>query len=247
MALIYLPIFVIVSIIIFYILDLLIKAIDRRIFYNTVHYKQLTDTFTKEELDNKNIERRYYIIHFFVNCIISWVCFPELVQIMKDPLIATNSEYSLIPFGLVISLHMFHILMSGRYMGRIDWIHHLVNAFIVSTVTIFMYKGKILNFTNFFMCGLPGALDYIFLVLNKYGLVGKLIEKQVNAFQNGYIRAPGIICACTIGYFNYIYKREHNLGFLLILFSLNIMNALFFNNLVQRNYGYYLCKIKLKD
>merc|ERR1711935_356126 len=53
--------------------------------------------------------------------------------------------------------------------------------------------GTLLNHSLFFLCGLPGLIDYImlFLVRNKY--INKMTEKKYNKLINLWLRAPGCI------------------------------------------------------
>ena len=49
---------------------------------------------------------------------------------------------------------------------------------------------------SFFMCGLPGALDYVMLSLVKHNHLAPLVEKAWNARINVWIRSPGMLL-CT--------------------------------------------------
>jgi hypothetical protein len=44
--------------------------------------------------------------------------------------------------------------------------------------------GPVANFTNFFVCGVPGGLDYLMLALVKHGKILPLTEKYYNNILN---------------------------------------------------------------
>jgi hypothetical protein len=46
---------------------------------------------------------------------------------------------------------------------------------------------------NFIMCGLPGGLDYLFLVLVKSKLMDRMTEKFLNMHMNMFVRYPGML------------------------------------------------------
>ena len=46
---------------------------------------------------------------------------------------------------------------------------------------------------NFFVCGLPGGLDYVLLSLMKFGAIEKITEKRYNMWLQTGIRWPGVL------------------------------------------------------
>merc|ERR1711871_829980 len=52
--------------------------------------------------------------------------------------------------------------------------------------------GKSMNFTFLFICGIPGGLDYLMLVLVKQKVMKPLTEKRYNNILNVWMRAPFI-------------------------------------------------------
>lgn len=228
-------------------LDRLIYYFDNKIFYNSSYYKILKEDLTEKQLQIKNIDRRYIFIHLLTNIFIACYAFSDTLKLFEDPLQGYELGTSSIPIYSVISLHLFHILISLKYLTLIDWIHHLANAFFVSFSSLYYFGNiKVINLNIFFMCGLPGAFDYFFLVLNKYGLIDRLIEKKVNCLQNGYLRMPGILYSTFVGYICYRYLGyEYSLikkivKLLILIFSSG--NAIFFNNIVQISYGRHKVK-----
>uniref|UniRef100_A0A6C0ACK4 TLC domain-containing protein n=1 Tax=viral metagenome TaxID=1070528 RepID=A0A6C0ACK4_9ZZZZ len=223
-----------------YLADKLILLFDTKVYYKSKTYAKLKNTISIERLEIKNIERRWYFIHTLSNLFITIKCFHDVVFVLFNPLKAVDGEFNTISIATAIALHLYHVYMCKKNMDIIDWIHHILNAFLVGFTTLFYYKGRLVNFINFFICGLPGGLDYLCLTLNKYGLMSRFVEKRINVFQNNWIRSPGILTGCVIGYINFVTnKSNHNpiVMFLLLLF--NAGNCIYFAERVTINYGYY--------
>ena len=53
--------------------------------------------------------------------------------------------------------------------------------------------GPVQNAVGFFMCGLPGGIDYGMLTAVKEGLMASATEKQWNARLQVWMRSPGIL------------------------------------------------------
>lgn len=239
-------IYIFISFFFIIILDKIILYIDKKIYYNSYYRKKIIKKYkniSQKNLEEKDNERRWYLIHAIINTYITLITFPDVISVLSDPLNAVGYEYNTLPMCVIIGLHLFHIYISKNSMTYIDWIHHIINAFFVGFVTIIYYKGLLINYTNFFMCGLPGSLDYYCLAFNKYGLIKRITEKRVNVFQNNWIRCPGIITACFIGYLNYIYRGnelKHNILLIFLLLVFNFTNCVYFAERVTKNYGMHL-------
>lgn len=224
-----------------YVFDKAILLFDTKVYYRSKTYAKLKDTFSDDKLEIKNIERRWYFIHTLSNLFITLTCFRDVVYVVLNPLKAVDGEFNTIPMTMAIALHIYHVYMCKKNMDIIDWIHHILNAFLVGFTTLFYYKGRLVNFINFFICGFPGGLDYLCLTLNKYGLMSRFVEKRLNVFQNNWIRSPGILTGCVIGYINFVTNNNNNhnpiVMFLLLLF--NAGNCIYFAERVTINYGYH--------
>jgi hypothetical protein len=51
-------------------------------------------------------------------------------------------------------------------------------------------SGVIGNFCLFFICGVPGGIDYAMLVAVKMNMMKPIREKKINVHLNTWIRAP---------------------------------------------------------
>ena len=60
--------------------------------------------------------------------------------------------------------------------------------------------GPLMNFNNFFMCGLPGGLDYAMLYAVKHAWMSPLHEKRLNRVINVWFRAPPLVGVSVMVY-----------------------------------------------
>jgi len=57
---------------------------------------------------------------------------------------------------------------------------------------------------TFFICGLPGGLDYLMLAGVKHKYISKIIEKRYNKLLNVWVRGPGCIASACIIWANWV-------------------------------------------
>jgi len=203
--------------------------------------------------NNKN--RRWYLIHALTNTFLVYYTFENLIECYYDPLsliIKNNSNEDITAINTVVSLHLYHIFSSYKNLTFIDWVHHIVSCIIVCTIAIFFLSTKMINYGIFFLCGLPGGIDYFLLYFNKLNLIEKLTEKRINVYLNMCIRLPGLLWGFIISYVCVIYKDLNNdistfkIVALFIINILNCINAIYFSIRVVQNYGIYLENITRK-
>lgn len=101
------------------------------------------------------------------------------------------------------AFHSYHTLLTLRALGgeglnREDLVHHLVSGIGVPAIGVCMPFGRLLSLVNFFMCGVPGGVDYALLVAVKYGVIGRMREKRVNRMLNLVLRMPGMQLAAYL-------------------------------------------------
>jgi hypothetical protein len=187
----------------------------------------------------------YYFIHFTVNFIIAYLTFFDFYVVLNNIGLAYES-FSFIPSQLCMSLHIYHAIVYYKYLTIIDWIHHLVNSFIMEPISLHYNVGKIVNFCTFIICGLPGGIDYFLLFLVKLNKIEKITEKRINTYLNSYIRAPGLTVFAYILYYNNLKYKLYNCYFI-IFFIIGIMgNGIYFSRRININYGYSLAIKNMK-
>jgi len=181
---------------------------------------------------------RWFQLHAFVNMIVTILSFQDLVFTMTDPLAAITQYCDRQVSVIVFSLHLYH-LVAFKKLTRMDYMHHFISAFVVGGPSIFLYYNKLLNASNFFICGLPGFINYACLTGVKHGKIKKITEKRINSFLNIYMRQPGILYTVVLNYIAYRYDYDPNTPSWLFVIAGTVLfwNANFFSYEAIYNYG----------
>eukprot|EP00051_Salpingoeca_urceolata_P029482 m.490059 g.490059 ORF g.490059 m.490059 type:complete len:295 (+) comp27394_c0_seq1:105-989(+) len=141
----------------------------------------------------------WYFIHALVNAGIVVMCVEDLVSVLGDPMHCHEgfprgkARDSMSP---IMALHLYHVL--ALPCTTEDYIHHGVSVLGVGGLGCTFSWGKILNAVNFFICGLPGGVDYGLLFLTKIHVIHRITEKRINLWLNMLIRWPGIVVTLYI-------------------------------------------------
>lgn len=198
----------------------------------------------------------WYLIHFSGNAIIVISTAYDMVFSFLHPLSSADhltdyhsySCFSSYPIYLMVALHLFHIIYYYHDLVTLDWIHHGLNCGIIGGLCISYLQCRLSNHGLFFMCGLPGGIDYALLFANDLGYINRITEKKINTYLNMYIRLPGIISNCLIAVFCYLYVPNLHISFSigLIIILGNYWNAVFFAQRVVQNYGTQLAILHRK-
>lgn len=184
----------------------------------------------------------WYFLHIICNFIVVCLTYNDFKLCLINPINAfNNNEFNGSALGITTGLHIFHIIRDYKLLNMIDWLHHIISNFLMSYIGIYLYHNKVFNCGLFFMCGLPGGIDYTLLFLYKLGYVNKITEKKVNVILNNWIRLPGILYSCYlmhIGFTLNLIKSYFVLYYIAQIVTL--FNAVYFAQRVTLNCGYYL-------
>ena len=182
---------------------------------------------------------RYWALHIITNMWITLLCLPDLWYVVSDPVNALReSRVDHWPTALVFSIHVYHMAFF-RGLHMIDWVHHLLMVVLGAPVMITGMQGPLINFNHFFMCGVPGGLDYAMLFAVKHGWMPPLREKEYNSVINVWFRAPFLIVTACLAYVqNFLQDGIPSwvLGLRVFLVLLCAWNALYFMERVVGNY-----------
>ena len=218
--------------------DLIIN-IQYNLFMMYIMDKLLSACFTKKA--------RWFQLHAVVNFFIVYHTFPDVYQFLHDPLTLLTQYGERTTAITAISLHIYH-LISFNNLTFLDYLHHGISAFIAGPLGILFFYNKIINIHNFFICGLPGGIDYALLCLVKHGYLSKLTEKKWNSYLNNYIRGPGLITASFLNFINLCYTNLDPVtptSITTITTILTLWNATFFNYEAIYNYSQHKSRIRL--
>ena len=128
---------------------------------------------------------------------------PDVLTTISRPTHCFTGPFSLVPAVVVPSIHLYHLMAFECSVG--DWVHRILFAGIICPLGLFFDPGPIQNMVGFFICGLPGGLDYGMLALVKMGVMDSFTEKAWNARINVWMRSPGLLlaaCCCFLGRFD---------------------------------------------
>ncbi len=200
------------------------------------------DTFISRTEQFKRDNARWYLMHFITNMYIVWHTSADMLSVVMNPLININHPINN-PMFIVSALHLYHMISFYKKMTFDDWWHHILNCFVVTILTYYYKLGIMINYFLFYMCGLPGGIDYGLLTLNELGIISRMREKSINRYLNMWIRLPGVMYGCVIGWIAIMTNNSGGLSPLVVMFigCLNLYNSIYFATLVTQNYGYHKC------
>lgn len=108
-----------------------------------------------------------------------------------------------------------------------------------------MKYGPIANLYFFFICGLPGAIDYFLLGLVKIERINRLTEKRINNALNLWLRGPGLTLVFAFALAAYrTGNHAVNATVMLILLGISIGNGQYYLGRVSASYAISLYKCK---
>ena len=185
---------------------------------------------------------RWCAIHTVVNAAVVVLSYQGLKTLLSSDytqsVLASSSEFNIGSSIVVMAAHLYHLLRF-KVTDPSLLTHHIL---MMSVLTIpyfnsdnqrFMY---VTDSTLFFMCGLPGMIDYFCMCLYYSGWMSSYQEKRINNYLNTYIRAPGILYAAFTAYRYWVNGLVPGYVVAPVVASL-IWNAQYFSNLVAISYG----------
>jgi len=181
----------------------------------------------------------WYFLHVICNTLVIYLTYEDLYICFTD----TTESYNTALFhssalGCTFGLHLYHIIISYKTLTVVDWLHHLIsNALMVLTV-VYYINIPVCNCGIFFMCGLPGGIDYLLLFLTKLKKINRNTEKYYNVYLNNWLRSPGILYCALLLHLGYI-NRQLDASMFVIYMSIFtiVFNAIYFAERVTINYG----------
>lgn len=195
---------------------------------------------------------RWFFLHAIVNFAIACIALNGVLQFFKDPLasmmptddddegvFAANSKWSL---TLVVCLHLYHC--SGQFkLTYHDIFHHLTFLPTLAIPGMVFDWGCFSNYLVFFVCGVPGGVDYFMLGLQKIGRLLDWNQKRICANLNMWMRLPGILFAIGVAYV-ILLEQKYTVPRIALLFQLIFMpfNVIFYGKQSVINYTLFQVK-----
>lgn len=183
---------------------------------------------------------RYFSLHGLWNIIITIMIIPDLIKTLIDPMhaLSPGSDFSRWPVIMVTVLHFWHCVAYGG-LSWDDYFHHFVFAVGLCSVNFVWDWGYSTNFLIFFICGLPGGLDYLMLAAVKHGYIQKISEKRINKILNVWCRGPGCTAAACLVWINWMSgQADHIPGMVKLLTTiLAISNGQYYSGRVVASWA----------
>jgi len=198
----------------------------------------------------RHTKARWFALHVIANVWISILCLPDLWYLASNPIEAlTQTSVNHWPTSLVFSVHVYHMCFF-RNLQWIDWLHHILMVVIGAPMLITGEVGPLMNFNHFFMCGVPGGVDYAMLFAVKHGWMEPLQEKHYNLAINVWVRAPALVATAVLALIQ-VHVQSGVVPWVstvrVLLMVLAVWNGLFFMERVVGNYHVCAYKARLEQ
>ena len=151
----------------------------------------------------QGFKRQYYALHVIVNSVVAYLTFNRAVQALLHPATSTipqeGSSNSHLYLCWIFAIHVYHPIFFRT--GVMDWIHH-VPVYILNFFMFGCLSADVFDLQGIIMTGIPGGLDYLFLVMESEKFMKRSTYKGISASINNWFRAPlGIVSGynCLLG------------------------------------------------
>lgn len=204
------------------------------------------DNFLLYRRDIIHENHRWCFIHSVVNLVVvlltvrgTWTLLSS--DSYQAALSVLDAGFNISSSIVVMAAHLYHLL-NFKITDPSLLAHHYLMMAVLTIPYLTVGNQRFMFFTDyslFFLCGLPGMIDYYCMHLCYSGRMERIREKRINNFLNTYIRAPGIMYGAF-----FTYRMWIN-GEITALYSVPVIltfywNAQFFSNAVAVSYGYAL-------
>lgn len=197
------------------------------------------DRYLRTEL-NYSDNHRWCYIHSIANMVTTCMTARGAVTLLSsDATIAEATGFNLNASIIVMALHLYHLLMFKIKKGDI-LMHHIVMMLVLLIPFWNEHNNTFLMFTDyslFFLCGLPGGIDYYLMHMCYTGKIQKTMEKYINTLLNAYIRAPGILYGAFYIYRRYMNHHHIPFSYMIAVLLTFMWNAQHFFKEVAISYG----------
>jgi hypothetical protein len=157
-----------------------------------------------------NIQSPYYFMHVLHNLLVIYLAYPDVLSTFTD--FHNLHTYSLNPNLpiLVTSFHMYHIVKYRKTLRYDDLLHHgLMIGVAIPLGVLATRTTTLMSYSLFWATGLPGAITYFSLFLQRNGILTRIQEKAINTWINLWIRSPGCVSLLALSLVYYGSSQEH--------------------------------------
>ena len=182
---------------------------------------------------------RWFYVHAVGNAVVCYYALPNIATLLHDPIRhITDPVFAWEATWAVGFIHLYHLAL---YKCKPDeWVHHLLFAFGGVTTGYVVNFGYSADLYEFFVCGLPGGIDYALLALVKEGLLTKQQRLRAALELNMWLRAPGIAFSWAFCVLWWIYRPVKDVAHLacfLMITVASVVNGQYYARQVSMHAG----------
>ena len=166
---------------------------DLTLIAATLLYLLLLDALVLPRVLRNPQKSRWFALHAAGNAVVTVAAAWDVVRTFAAPVAnLVGPTGSMLPNAAISAIHLYHLLFFR--LSADDIFHHGLFVGVLCPLGVVFKNdgGASLNFGAFFLCGLPGGLNYAALVLNKEGRLTNLQQKWFDAAINTWMRAPAL-------------------------------------------------------
>ena len=150
---------------------------------------------------------RWFLLHAGVNAVIATLSWPSVWATIVDPINLLNAEAyppclmgpgSKVPLHLINALHVYHAV--AWQLSAQEWWHHILFATTLGGTGAWYDWGLLSNYLAFFLCGVPGGIEYALLVAQRMGACSDGCVRRASMRLNLYMRQPAVLLGLGVGY-----------------------------------------------
>lgn len=131
---------------------------------------------------------RWFAIHAIQNICTMVFIFDELMTAFQYPMDIYFIETNFHAYAIVLSLHLYHAIFFS--LNAADIFHHVVFTFLGVMYALYTQPYIVSSIPLLSLHGLPGAIDYLLLIMVHYDKVSQKKHKYINLLLNTWFRAP---------------------------------------------------------
>lgn len=150
------------------------------------------------------------------------------------------SPESLTATNIAVWAHIYHMVVFYPYLKPDEWFHHLV-MMTFNGVSVYVLGNKAQAASAFFLCGLPGLIDYSMLWGVKMNWISKSWEKWTYLYLTTFIRSPGAVMVTYASLLQLpCLQSRWMVAYCMVLTGLNFWNGQYYMMKSCRDMGTYI-------
>ena len=149
---------------------------------------------TIDYIISRRFKKPYYLVHFLVNTYVVYISYYDVYLLYTNFIESYPTKCNLESVWIIAALHIYHLIYHKNNIDIQDLIHHIPTLLGQCSIPLLTnFNGLIISHTVFYLCGLPGAIDYLLLFLVRNYYIQKMKEKNINTYIKLWLRCPGTI------------------------------------------------------